>query len=98
MMSHVITRVTNNPRDTRLSLLVNGTEAEKIASEAANAGQSISAFLRDRALAKTPSKDDQEAEALRLFDKIVDDMSNKVEDAISSLDAALKRMNWPSEG
>lgn len=77
-------------RSARLSVLVNGAEAEEIAHRAAAAGVSVSAYLRARALGDGKSED--EAAAMRVFDQVIDEMTARVDEANASLEAALARM------
>jgi len=77
-------------RAARLSVLVNGAEAEEIAHRAAAAGVSVSAYLRARALGDGVSED--EAAAMRAFDRVIDEMTARVDEANASLEAALARM------
>jgi len=78
-------------RATRLSVLVSGSEAEEISHRADEAGLSVSAYLRAQALGTGLSV--IEAEAMVIFDRLLDEMTARVEDANAGLVASLKRMD-----
>jgi hypothetical protein len=78
-------------RTTRLTALVSGVEAERIARLAAAAGLSVSGYLRDRAL-NLPG-DDASSAALRQVDTLIDRMQSELDEAIAALTAALERMS-----
>lgn len=81
-------------RTTRLTALVSGPEAERIAGNAAAAGLSVSAYLRDRALGQS-DKSDQGAEvaALRQLDALIERMETDLDSAISVLSATIARID-----
>jgi hypothetical protein len=78
-------------RDARLTARVNAPEAERIALQAATAGLSISAYLRDRALGLSAQPD--EAAALRQMDALVDRMRADLDCAIVELASTIARMD-----
>jgi hypothetical protein len=78
-------------RDTRLTALVTAPEAERIARQAAAAGLSVSAYLRDRALGLSAQPD--EAAALRQMDALIDRMEADLDHAIAELAATIGRMD-----
>ncbi len=78
-------------RTTRLTALVSAAEAEQIARQAAVAGLSVSAYLRDRALGSQHHP--EEAAALRQFDTLINRMESDLDGAIADLSAALARMD-----
>jgi len=77
-------------RATRLSVLVTSGEAEEIAHRAETAGLSVSAYLRAMALGDGASKEEQEA--MRIIDRVLDEMIATVDQANTSLEAALDGM------
>jgi hypothetical protein len=79
------------PRETRLTALVSAPEAERIARQAAAAGLSVSAYLRDRALGLSAQPD--EAAALRQVDAVIDRMEADLDRAIAELAASMARMD-----
>jgi hypothetical protein len=78
-------------RDTRLTALVSAPEAEQIARRASEAGLSVSAYLRDRALGLSAEPD--EAAALRQIDALIDRMEADMDRAVADLAATLVRMD-----
>jgi hypothetical protein len=78
-------------RETRLTALVSAPEAERIARQAAAAGLSVSAYLRDRALGLSAQPD--EAAALRQVDAVIDRMETDLDRAIAELSATMARMD-----
>ena len=78
-------------RHTRLTALVSAPEAERIARQAAAAGLSVSAYLRDRALGLSAQPD--EAAALRQMDALIDRMEADLDHAIAELAATIGRMD-----
>ena len=89
-MSVALTAADPN-RTTRLTALVSTREAEQIARQAAAAGLSVSAYLRERALGAQAQPD--EAAALRQFDTLIERMESDLDDAITSLSATIARMD-----
>jgi hypothetical protein len=78
-------------RETRLTALVSAPEAERIARQAAAAGLSVSAYLRDRALGL--SAQPNEAAALRQVDAVINRMEADLDRAIAELAATMARMD-----
>jgi hypothetical protein len=78
-------------RETRLTALVSAPEAERIARQAAAAGLSVSAYLRDRALGLSAQPD--EAAALRQVDALIDRMEADLDRAVAELAATTARMD-----
>ncbi len=89
-MSIALTSADPN-RTTRLTSLVSAAEAEQIARQAAAAGLSVSAYMRDRALGTPPHP--EEAAALRQLDTLINRMESDLDSAIADLSAALARMD-----
>jgi hypothetical protein len=85
---------TIGPRATRISVLVSTPEAEEISARAEAAGLSVSAYLRAQALGAIPSGDEQEA--LKIFDRVIDDITTRIDQANASLEAALTRLATPA--
>jgi len=81
------------PRATRLSVLVSTPEAQEISERAQAAGLSVSAYLRTQALTDIASPEEQEA--LKVFDRVIDDITSSIDQANASLEAALSRMANP---
>lgn len=79
-------------RTTRLTALVSGPEAERIARHAAAAGLSVSAYLRDRALGRSGDHA-AEAAALRQLDTLIERMETDLDSAISVLSATIARID-----
>ncbi len=75
-------------RATRLSVLVTGSEAAEISRRAEEADLSVSAYLRAQALGTGVA----EAEAMAVFDRLLDEMTARIDDANAALVASLKRM------
>ena len=82
------------PRTTRLSVLVSSSEAEEIAHRAEAANLSVSAYLRAQALTNNLADDAAagDPEALAVFDQIIDVITTRIDQANSSLEAALARL------
>jgi hypothetical protein len=78
-------------RETRLTALVSAPEAERITRQAAAAGQSVSAYLRDRALGLSAQPD--EAAALRQVDALIERMEADLDHAVAELAATMARMD-----
>jgi len=78
-------------RETRLTALVSAPEAERITRQAAAAGLSVSAYLRDRALGLSPRPD--ETAALRQVDALIDRMEADLDRAVAELAATMARMD-----
>jgi len=85
---------TIGPRATRLSVLVTAPEAEEISARAEAAGLSVSAYLRAQALGAIPSADQEDA--LKIFDRVIDDISTRIDQANASLEATLTRLSTPA--
>ncbi len=75
-------------RATRLSVLVTGSEAAEISRRAEEADLSVSAYLRAQALGTGVA----EAEAMAVFDRLLDEMTARIDAANAGLLASLKRM------
>jgi hypothetical protein len=75
-------------RATRLSVLVTGSEAAEISRRAEEADLSVSAYLRAQALGTGAA----EAEAMAVFDRLLDEMTARIDAANAGLLASLKRM------
>jgi len=80
---------TISPRTTRLAVLVSNAESQEIALRAEAANLSVSAYLRAQALG-TGAGNDQEA--LAVFDQIIDTITARIDQANTSLEAALARL------
>jgi len=78
-------------RETRLTALVSAPEAERITRQAAAAGLSVSAYLRDRALGLSAQPD--ETAALRQVDALIDRMEADLDRAVAELAATMARMD-----
>ncbi len=83
-------------RTTRLSVLVSTSEAEEISRRAGEAGLSVSAYLRAQALGTGVSEN--EAEAMMIFDRLLDEMTVRVDAANAGLLASLSRMDSARSG
>jgi len=81
-------------RATRLSVLVSDSEAAEISRCAAEAGLSVSAFLRAQALGTGRG----EAEAMMVFDRLLDELTARVDAANAGLAASLARMGAAESG
>ncbi len=80
-------------RTTRLTALVSEAEAALIAKHAAAAGQSVSSYLRGRAVGASAEAEADESAALRQVDALVARMEADLEQATVALSAALARMD-----
>jgi len=80
------------PRTTRLSVLVTNAEAQEIARRAESANLSVSAYLRAQALTAT-SPTENDAGALAIFDRIIADITTRIDAANTGLQASLSRLN-----
>jgi len=78
-------------RETRLTALVSAPEAERITRQAAAAGLSVSAYLRDRALGLSAQPD--EAAALRQVDALIERMEADLGRAVAELAATMAQMD-----
>jgi hypothetical protein len=78
-------------RTARLTALVSGAEAERIARQAAAAGLSVSAYLRERALGGPIDASD--AAALQQVDAPIDRMEAELDGAIAALSATVARID-----
>jgi len=78
-------------RTTRLTALVSEAEAAQVTRQAAAAGLSVSAYLRDRALGV--SADAGENAALRQMDAFIDRIEADLDSAIAEVSATIARMN-----
>jgi hypothetical protein len=78
-------------RTARLTALVSGAEAEQIARQAAAAGLSVSAYLRERALGGPIDASD--AAALQQVDVLIDRMEAELDSAIAVLSATMVRID-----
>lgn len=78
-------------RTTRMTALVSDFEAAEIARQASAAGLSVSAYLRERALKQGESN--EEADALRQVDRMIEKMTADVDNAIGVLATTLRRMS-----
>jgi len=83
-------------RATRLQVLVSPNEAEEISRRAGEAGLSVSAYLRTQALNGPVSKD--ELAAMAIFDRLLDDMTSRVDAANAGLSASLERIKATKSG
>jgi hypothetical protein len=83
-------------RAVRLSVLVSGSEAAEISRRAEEAGLSVSAYLRAQALGTGVSEG--EAEAMAIFDRLLDEMTARVDAANGGLVASLERMDAAKPG
>jgi len=81
-------------RATRLSVLVTSSEAAEISRRAEESGLSVSAYLRGQALGTGAA----EAEAMAVFDKLLDEMTVRIDAANAGLLASLKRMDSANAG
>lgn len=72
-------------RSTRLTVLVNDREAAQIARQAAAAGLSVSAYLRDRALGVGAAPEASRDAALRQMDTLIARMEADLDRAIAAL-------------
>jgi hypothetical protein len=78
-------------RAIRLSVLVSGSEAVEISRRAEEAGLSVSAYLRAQALGTGVSGN--EAEAMNIFDRLIDEMTARIDEANAGVMASLQRMD-----
>jgi hypothetical protein len=85
-MSAVATTAIAQPRVTRLTALVSGAESALISSRAEAAGQSVSAYLRDRALG-------EDLDALSKIDSIIEQMEGALDSANAEVAAVLARLD-----
>jgi hypothetical protein len=81
---------TLGPRTTRISVLVSSAEAQEISHRAEAANLSVSAFLRTQALTTDASANDQEA--LAAFNRVIDHITHRIDQANTSLETALARL------
>ncbi len=72
-------------RSTRLTVLVNDGEAAQIARQAAAAGLSVSAYLRERALGIAAAPEASPEAALRQMDGLIARMEADLDGAIAAL-------------
>jgi len=77
-------------RTTRLTALVSEAEAAQVAMQAAAAGLSVSAYLRDRALGV--SSNAGESAALQQLDALIDRIEADLDSAIAEVSATIARM------
>ncbi len=77
-------------RTTRLTALVSEAEAAQVAMQAAAAGLSVSAYLRDRALGVSANAG--ESAALRQVDAFIDRIEADLDSAIAEVSATIARM------
>ena len=78
-------------RTTRLTALVSAAEAEQVARQAGAVGQSVSAYLRDRALGAQGDAD--ESAALRQVDALIERIEADLDGASAELSATIARMD-----
>jgi hypothetical protein len=83
-------------RATRLSVLVSGSEAVEISRRAEAAGLSVSACLRAQGLGTGVSS--HEAEAMKIFDGLLDEMAARADAANAGVVASLQRMDAAKSG
>ncbi len=77
-------------RTTRLTALVSEAEAAQVAMQAAAAGLSVSAYLRDRALGVSANAG--ESAALQQVDAFIDRIEADLDSAIAEVSATIARM------
>jgi len=77
-------------RTTRLTALVSEAEAAQVAMQAAAAGLSVSAYLRDRALGVSANAG--ESAALQQVDALIDRIGADLDSAIAEVSATIARM------
>ncbi len=90
-MSATLAVSADTGRTARLTALVSPSEAHRIAEKAAEAGLSVSAYLRERALDAGPDR--TEAAALQQFDALLRRMEADMDSTISALAATLARLD-----
>jgi hypothetical protein len=73
----------------RLSVLVSRSEAAEISRLAGDAGLSVSAYLYSRALGIGLG----DAEAIMVFDKILDELTERVDEENAGIIASLERID-----
>jgi hypothetical protein len=76
----------SHPRVTRLTALVSEEESAVIAKRAEAAGQSVSAYLRDRALG-------EDLDALSKIDSIIEQMEVALDSANAEVTAIMARLD-----
>lgn len=76
----------SHPRVTRLTALVSDEEGAVIAKRAEAAGQSVSAYLRDRALG-------EDLDALSKIDSIIEQMEVALDSANAEVTAIMARLD-----
>ncbi len=76
----------SHPRATRLTALVSDEESAVIAKRAEAAGQSVSAYLRDRALG-------EDLDALSKIDSIIEQMEVALDSANAEVTAIMARLD-----
>lgn len=77
-------------RTVRLTVLVSAAEAAEVARHAAVAGQSVSAWLRDRALGARGNADEEAI--LHQVDAVIERMEADLSGAIAAVSGCLDRL------